>query len=116
MMDLSDGLATDLHRLCTMSQLGATVELPRLPIDPVTTATALWLASQGVEKQPTELALYGGEDFELLFTAPADAEGDLQQVIAPLPLTRIGSMHTQPDLWLADHAQTVPLNWGFTHF
>jgi thiamine-monophosphate kinase len=55
MMDVSDGLAIDLSRLCEASGTGARVELARIPIHPAAT--------------PAE-ALGGGEDYELLATLP----------------------------------------------
>lgn len=55
-MDLSDGLALDLHRLAQASRCGAVVEAERVPL---------------AEPGGLEAALFGGEDYELLFTAPA---------------------------------------------
>lgn len=63
MMDLSDGLAKDLSRLCEASGVGARVELARVPV-----AEALWRAAGFLEVDPLELALAGGEDYELLAT------------------------------------------------
>ena len=62
MMDISDGLALDLSRLCRASGTGARIELARIPAHPAAT--------------PHE-ALGGGEDYELLATLPdLDAVGD----------------------------------------
>jgi len=78
MMDLSDGLAKDLSRLCSASGVGARVDLPRVPV-----AEALRLAAGFLEVDPTELALTGGEDYELLATIDltnlARARGDLRE-------------------------------------
>jgi thiamine-monophosphate kinase len=63
MMDLSDGLAKDLSRLCLASGVGARVELARVPV-----AEALTDAAGFLEVEPLELALGGGEDYELLAT------------------------------------------------
>jgi thiamine-monophosphate kinase len=65
MIDLSDGLATDLGHLCRESRVGARVSLSRLPIPGSVTGAALAL---GLD--PVRLALSGGEDFELLFALP----------------------------------------------
>jgi thiamine-monophosphate kinase len=64
MMDLSDGLSSDLYRLCESSRVGAIINLASLP---VSSSLASYAKSRG--KTPSEYALGGGEDFELLFTA-----------------------------------------------
>jgi len=64
MIDLSDGLATDLWRLCEANSLGVRVNGPMVPINPPTKAAA---AAFGLDA--FELAIYGGEDYELLFSA-----------------------------------------------
>ncbi|MDP9340684.1 MAG: thiamine-phosphate kinase [Actinomycetota bacterium] len=61
MMDISDGLALDLSRLCAESSVGARVELDRVPIAP-----ALKELAGVLQADPLELALSGGEDYELL--------------------------------------------------
>jgi thiamine-monophosphate kinase len=61
MMDLSDGLSMDLPRICIASGVGAEIHSDALP---VYAESKLW----GCD--PVELALHGGEDFELLFTVP----------------------------------------------
>ncbi len=116
MMDLSDGVATDLHRLCRMSGVGARVERDALPVPPLVNDAGGWLAARGTPADPLALALYGGEDFELLFTAPPAAEAPLRARLAPLPLARIGSMDDSADILLAHGAHAEPLPWGFTHF
>lgn len=113
MMDLSDGVATDLHRLCRASGVGAEVDRATLPVHPVVPAACAWLADGS---DPWTLALAGGEDFELLLTAPADAEASLRAAVAPLSLTRIGVLTAAPELCLRDGTVVTPLAWGFTHF
>jgi thiamine-monophosphate kinase len=61
MMDISDGLALDLSRLCAESAVGARIELDRVPVAPSLTELA-----GVVSADPLELALSGGEDYELL--------------------------------------------------
>jgi thiamine-monophosphate kinase len=72
-MDLSDGLSLDLHRLCAAAGLRAEISAP-----PVYRGATL------------EQALHGGEDYELLFTAPARAV--VPETFEGLALTRIGRM------------------------
>ena len=63
MIDLSDGLSSDLNHLCTASGVGARINAKKIPICP-----ALFEINE-VRDQVMELALNGGEDFELLFTS-----------------------------------------------
>lgn len=62
MIDLSDGLSSDLGHLARSSNVGCRIELELLPVDPAMAAIDL------SEKRRLDLALNGGEDFELLFT------------------------------------------------
>jgi thiamine-monophosphate kinase len=69
MMDLSDGLAADLRKLCEASRVGARVIGNALPI-----SEDLHIAAARLDMDPIELAAGGGEDYELLFTCdPKDA-------------------------------------------
>ena len=63
MIDLSDGLSSDLHHLCAASGVGALIDARKVPICP-----ALFEIS-AARNQGLVLALNGGEDFELLFTS-----------------------------------------------
>jgi thiamine-monophosphate kinase len=72
-LDLSDGLSTDLTRLCQESGVAAEVESAQLPVYPTATL---------------DQALNGGEDYELLFTAPPATR--VPSKIAGVPVTRIG--------------------------
>ena len=87
-MDLSDGLALDLHRLAEASGVGAVVEECRIPraAPPVDTLP------DSFPPFPPGLhaALFGGEDYELLLTGPD--EDALKAAAAPEPLTRIGEI------------------------
>lgn len=68
-MDVSDGLAKDLHRLCKESRVGAEVDAARLPIPAEQRAIGRHLG-----RDPERLALSGGEDYVLLFSLPPDLE------------------------------------------
>ena len=64
-MDLSDGLISDISRICEESRTGARIDADLLPVSPS-------LAAYAAKTKTTaaEYALYGGEDYELLFTVP----------------------------------------------
>jgi thiamine-monophosphate kinase len=66
-MDLSDGLAKDLRRLCAASGVGARIFAELLPMDP-----DLEPAAAIAKADPRDWALSGGEDYELLFTCPPE--------------------------------------------
>jgi len=68
MMDISDGLSTDLPRLCAESGVGARIRRAALPVAP-----ALHDLQKVLGTDPFDLALHGGEDYELLVTMPAEA-------------------------------------------
>jgi thiamine-monophosphate kinase len=103
-LDLSDGLSTDLAHLCNESGVAAEVDAARLP-----------LHSAATQAQ----ALHGGEDYELLFTAPAHAR--LPRSISGVPVTAIGRIvklrHGQPVATLHTSGGAQPLEpQGWEHF
>jgi thiamine-monophosphate kinase len=80
-IDLSDGLSTDLAHLCRAGGLCAEIEQVALPIHP--------LARKLDRSAALKAALHGGEDYELLFAAPASIL--MPTSLAGVPITRIGS-------------------------
>lgn len=87
MLDLSDGLSGDLPHLCRNSQVGATVDATQLPI-----SRALKAYADTTHQSVVDLALQGGEDYELLFTVAPPNERAVAALAKQLrvPLTRIG--------------------------
>jgi thiamine-monophosphate kinase len=83
-IDLSDGLSTDLAHLCRESGVGAEILEDALPVHPLT------LKLLGPPERAIELALNGGEDYELLFAAPTAIR--MPRSVAGIPVTRIGSL------------------------
>ena len=75
MIDLSDGLASDLRQICRASQCGARIYLERIPIAQQTTNLA-----EEMHIDPVIAALNGGEDHELLFTVPLDMQEKVMQL------------------------------------
>jgi thiamine-monophosphate kinase len=84
-IDISDGLSTDLAHLCRSSRVSAEIEQTALPIHS--------LARKLDTNAALEAALHGGEDYELLFAAPASVPMPLS--LAGVTITRIGSL-TRP--------------------
>jgi thiamine-monophosphate kinase len=75
MIDLSDGLSVDLAHICEESRVSARIEAGKIPV---------------AKNSSLELALHGGEDYELLFTASSGMK--LPPRIAGIPITQIGTV------------------------
>src|SRR5690554_6686402 len=88
MIDVSDGLASEVLHICKQSNKGCKIYEEKIPIDPMTYDTAF---NFGID--PTVCALNGGEDYELLFTIRQD---DFEKVKGLLDITVIGHI-TEPD-------------------
>jgi thiamine-monophosphate kinase len=109
---VSDGLLGDLGHILRRSSVGATVEVDAVPRSKVLAAQALALQR--------ECTLAGGDDYELLFTAPP-AQADAVQAAARrsgVAATRIGRITASPTLALVDaQGRGVPHTFGsFDHF
>jgi thiamine-monophosphate kinase len=103
-IDLSDGLSTDLAHLCAESGVAAEIEAALVPLHPGATF---------------DQALNGGEDYELLFTAPPSAR--IPRGIAGVPITKIGRIVKprpgQPAITLLTSRGREPLEpQGWEHF
>ena len=113
-LDVSDGLAADLGHICATSKVGAAIEAARVPLSPA--ARALIDAGEANLAE----ALTGGDDYELLFTAPAQAEPALARIAAELdlPLTRLGEIRAEPGLHVLDEGgRPIALgSGGYRHF
>jgi thiamine-monophosphate kinase len=113
MIDISDGLSSDLNHLCAASNVGALIESSLLPID-----------HQVVELcgrralDPLQLALHGGEDFELLFTIPPEHAGRLPRRVDGVEITRIGEVTKGVDgVRISEGSRIWELNpGGWKHF
>lgn len=77
MMDLSDGLAADLKKLCEASKVGARVIADALPI-----SEDMHIAAARLDMDPTKLAAGGGEDYELLLTCDPKAAPDIARAVS----------------------------------
>jgi len=115
MIDLSDGVATDLFHICRASGVGARLEAERVPASPLVKAAAPLL-----NQDPLDLALKGGEDYQLLFTSPPEKQGALFRAFTqaglppPLPLGEV----TAGDrvLLVTERGEEDISGAGFDHF
>ncbi|MFN7987066.1 MAG: thiamine-phosphate kinase [Thermoanaerobaculia bacterium] len=110
-IDLSDGLARDLHRLCRASGTGATLEGESLPVDSALATLPL------LRSDPLDLALFGGEDYGLLFAVPPARLGAMRKVATRFAVRRIGRLEAAAGVFLARRGRLEPLpDRGFDHF
>jgi thiamine-monophosphate kinase len=114
MIDLSDGLSSDLpHILRESGGLGAVLVTGAIPIHPDAEE-----AARRDGRTPLEHALHDGEDFELCVVVPAEAADRLvQSPPAPAVVHRVGEVREEPGLWLrgADGAMVPVRPGGFDH-
>lgn len=112
MIDLSDGLSSDLAHLCRESGVGALVEADRLPLDPLLKRRRL---KRG---DALSLALDGGEDFELLFAVRPRNVAKLPEEIGGVPVTRVGEITKDAGTieLLDGKTRRALLPGGFQHF
>jgi thiamine-monophosphate kinase len=116
MIDLSDGLATDLGHLCEESAVGARVELARLPVSPTAHAVANALHGDALA-----WATGGGEDYELLLTCEPGAFERLAsglEAATGTPLTAVGEMSAAGSgvRYRDAGGREVAVRTGFEHF
>ena len=91
MMDISDGLSSELHHICTQSHTGCRIYEDRIPIDYQTAVMA-----EELNMSLVTAALNGGEDYELLFTVPLGSHDE----VAAIPGVHIIGHITAPSLGL----------------
>lgn len=114
MMDLSDGLASDLPRLCAASEVGAKVFADKLPV-----SREMQIAAVRLDSDPIELAASGGEDYELLLTC---APENSQAVIKAIQNTGsnasiIGEIIDEKAVYLvSSNGETNPMPESWSHF
>jgi thiamine-monophosphate kinase len=113
-MDLSDGLADGVRQIAEASGVGMAIDASAIPI-----AAELRSGQASNDADPLDLALRGGDDFELLFTSRPGHAGRLRTVrrqLGDLPITRIGVVTRGRDLLVSDERGTRELPPGYEHF
>lgn len=109
-MDVSDGLLTDLHKLCAASGCGAQLDIDALPVS---------AAMQACFEPQVALdhTLGGGDDYELLFTVPVRHTAALHSRSLPVGVTQIGVITAQAGVHCRRAGQPyVPQHAGYEHF
>jgi thiamine-monophosphate kinase len=110
-IDISDGLVADLTHICQQSRVDARIEVERIPVHPA--------AKAGFGDRSLELALSGGEDYELLFTATPKVINRVKRA-ASCPITIIGETTAENTrgVTLVDRKGNPlrPGKWGWEHF
>jgi thiamine-monophosphate kinase len=102
MMDISDGLSTDLTRLCRASRVGARIYADRIPVLDVPAPL------RHIPKfDPLTLALHGGEDYGLLFTVARRMASQIPRISGSTGITRIGEIVSGSEVTIVSAAGTV---------
>jgi thiamine-monophosphate kinase len=111
MIDISDGLSSDLGHICEQSGVGAVVRLEAIPL-----SRSLRKAARTLKNPILSYAVSGGEDYELLFTVPPDKMKRFAAL--GLQATEIGMITGDRKLFIVDEAgKRKPLKpQGYDHF
>ena len=116
MIDVSDGLLIDTTHLLEESGVGARIWEDRIPLSRL---YRKWI--QAYSKEPCQIALTGGEDYELLFTAPPEMRERIFSLARSLkiPITRVGEILPKKEgfhVIKKDGKDYSPSRLGFEHF
>lgn len=113
MIDLSDGLSSDVNHLCAASNVGALIDASSLPID----ERVVELCGRRA-LDPLQLALHGGEDFELLFTVKPENVARLPRRVDGVEIKRIGEIRSASEgVMISEGSRTWELTpAGWKHF
>jgi thiamine-monophosphate kinase len=112
MIDISDGLSSDLHHLCRESNVGALLDASAIPLNHDVRTLCGRRALD-----PLALALHGGEDFELLFTVAAENISRLPKKVDGVTISRIGEITSVPQVRIKEGNRVWDLlPQGYEHF
>ncbi len=108
MIDTSDGLSIDLSHICEESQVGAEIDLAKIPVHSVLRANF---------PDPWPFILHGGEDYQLLFTVSPSKRKNILAASRLFKLHEIGQIRQGRHLWLVEKGRRQLLKpAGFQHF
>lgn len=109
MIDVSDGLASEVKHICELSKKGAVIYREKIPISKQTK-----LAADLVKKDTLDFALHGGEDFELVFTV---SKKNLESLKNELKFSVVGKILPKKEgIYLLDKGRKKKLGRGYDHF
>ncbi len=110
MIDVSDGLGSEVRHICEASGVGARIDCEKIPLSPEVIASA-----GAVGKDPCDFALYGGEDFELVFSIPPARLSRLQQEFPDF--TVVGEILPREEgAFLIKDGERIDIGKGYDHF
>ncbi len=110
MIDISDGLASEIGHICRQSNVGAVIEAKAIPLD-----RHVIEAARSLSIDPLQWALGGGEDFELLFTIDPRKFDLLSARVKGLAC--IGQIVSEAGIWMVrPDGRRTPIEGGFDHF
>jgi thiamine-monophosphate kinase len=103
-MDVSDGLLIDAQRMAQASELAVSIDVAEIPL------SDNYRSYVGEDRWARIEAATAGDDYQLLFAAPAD-------FTSPIPVTRVGSFAEGRGLTLTDNGRSIdlPPKLGFQH-
>lgn len=115
-IDISDGLSTDLSHICEESRVGAVVDAAAIPIHIEARKLSHTVHPKRIAGGLSlKLALHGGEDYQLLFTAPKSKP--VPERVAGVKITRIGRVIREKKMYLARNGKNKSLApQGWEHF
>ncbi len=110
-IDVSDGLIADLGHILDASKVGAKLEIANLSL-------SLAICEKFDLDQAREMALSGGDDYELCFTVPSRKEEQINKLANLCQIARIGTIEAEPGLrcLLPDGTHYEPARSGYQHF
>jgi len=114
MIDLSDGLATDLEHICQESGVGAFIDVGSIPF-----SKALQTICSHLKRVPSSYSITGGEDYELLLTVPKSKVSRMISLCQKkgFKITEVGQIISKKGIWVQTRRGLKPLKArGFEHF
>jgi thiamine-monophosphate kinase len=110
MIDVSDGLGSEVAHICAESKTGARVDYEAIPLSPETRESA-----DRLSLDPHDFALYGGEDFQLVFTIPPASVSPLGETFSDFTVT--GEILPESEgVYILKSGERVPVRKGYDHF